>query len=136
MLWTPPYTPDLQPIETYWGIAKNRVATRYFAGRTMKETVNQLREGWHGNAHRQLREATETQAAEKPIKAIDCGRLIVKSQEIANNRFIPMCNPRLSGTLGNLQIGQSNREGTAMYPIDLIVADFADLTAEDNDTGG
>ena len=40
VLWTPPYTPDLQPIEIYWAIGKNRVAANYSTGRTMKESAS------------------------------------------------------------------------------------------------
>ena len=39
VLWTPLYTPDLQPIEVYWAIGKNRVVAKYQSGHSMKETV-------------------------------------------------------------------------------------------------
>ena len=49
ILWTPPYCPDLQPIETFWAVGKNHVADKYYDGRSMIETVADLREGWYGN---------------------------------------------------------------------------------------
>jgi transposase len=49
VIWTPPYCPGLQPIELFWAAGKNHAALYYFLGRTMKETVSHLREGWYGN---------------------------------------------------------------------------------------
>ena len=116
VLWTPPYTPDLQPIEVYWAIGKNRVAAKYQSGRSMKETVRQLREGWYGT----LGNSTDGQV----IKEANCFGLFKKAVGMANKRFIPLC-PRLSGTIGSLEVSMSAREGTAAYPIDLIVAEYA-----------
>ena len=113
VLWTPPYTPDLQPIEVFWAIGKNRVAANYFAGRSMKETVRQLRDGWYGSSGNNV-----------DVKAANCDGLYRKTVAAANKRFIPLC-PRLSGALGSLDMSPGPRLGTAAYPIDLIVAEFA-----------
>jgi transposase len=50
-VWTPPYTPTIQPIEIFWGIVKNNAARRYENGRTMRECIEHLREGWYGGEH-------------------------------------------------------------------------------------
>ena len=41
---TPPYHPELQPIETYWGVVKNHRARN--CDFTMKNLINQLKEGF------------------------------------------------------------------------------------------
>ena len=51
ILWTPPYCPQLQPIELFWAAGKNFAASCHYGGRTMKETVQHLRYGWYGNKH-------------------------------------------------------------------------------------
>jgi hypothetical protein len=71
-LWTPPYCPWLQPIETFWAHGKNRAASKNRNGsiyssnfivclltacccccssadRTMKQCMVHLREGWYGS---------------------------------------------------------------------------------------
>ena len=48
IIWTPPYCPKFQPIELVWGVGKQRAATLYKPGRTMKETKEHLRRGWYG----------------------------------------------------------------------------------------
>ena len=123
VLWTPPYTPDLQPIEIFWAIGKNRVAAKYQAGRSMKETVRQLREGWYGST-----DETST------IKAANCFGLFKKAVGMANKKFIPLC-PTLTGTIGTLEVTTAPRLGTAAYPIDLIVAEYAseDAIVDDED---
>jgi DDE superfamily endonuclease len=37
IVWTPPYSPDLQPIELFWTAGKNHVANNHKFGRKMKE---------------------------------------------------------------------------------------------------
>lgn len=49
ILWTPPYCPDLQPIELFWAGGKNYAASMYFTGRKMQDIVKHLRQGWYGN---------------------------------------------------------------------------------------
>ena len=48
-IFTPPYTPQLQPIEMIWSFVKRYVASKYQVGRTLQETTNQLMEGFYGN---------------------------------------------------------------------------------------
>ena len=51
ILWTPPYVPELQPIELFWGAGKNYAGYAHYTGRTMRETVADLRDGWYSNVH-------------------------------------------------------------------------------------
>jgi hypothetical protein len=41
ILWTPPYCPDLQPIELFWAAGKNHCAYWHLSERSIKETVSQ-----------------------------------------------------------------------------------------------
>ena len=40
-LFTPPYTPNLQPIETVWAVVKNHVASSFTYGRAITELKEQ-----------------------------------------------------------------------------------------------
>lgn len=51
IMWTPPYTPELRPIELFWAAGKNNVHYRNSADTTNKQVVEYLREGWYGNEH-------------------------------------------------------------------------------------
>ena len=130
VLWTPPYTPDLQPIETFWAIGKNRVAENYFSDRSMKTCVEQLREGWYGN------ETLPHKSIERTVSKADCLGIFNKTIRIANQRFVALC-PDLSGTLGSLVYANNRPGSSAAFPIDLVVADYAaivDIEEESNDS--
>ena len=45
-LWTPPYHPELQPIELLWRTVKGYVARKYVGGRSMNELEAQVRDGF------------------------------------------------------------------------------------------
>ena len=49
LIFTPPYTPQLQPIEMIWSFVKAYVASNYKVGRTLQETTDQLMDGFYGN---------------------------------------------------------------------------------------
>ena len=51
VLWTPPYCPDLQPIELYLSAGKGNIPHNYYSGCSVKSTVSNLRYGWYGNSH-------------------------------------------------------------------------------------
>ena len=50
-IWTAPYAAKSQPIELFWAAGKNYAAEHCWEERTMRQTVELLREGWHGNKH-------------------------------------------------------------------------------------
>ena len=45
-IFTPPYTPNLQPIETVWGVVKNKVASQYVYGRNIEQLREQTLEAF------------------------------------------------------------------------------------------
>jgi len=49
LIYTPPYLPDVQPIERAWAYVKNYVASRFTRGRTMQELLAQIRQGFYGD---------------------------------------------------------------------------------------
>ena len=48
IIYTPPYTPALQPIELLWAEVKRRVANRFSYGRTMNQTRLQMLDAFYG----------------------------------------------------------------------------------------
>jgi len=48
LLWTPPYTPTLQPIELTWAHCKGYVAEHFFTGRNIEDTRNALFDAFYG----------------------------------------------------------------------------------------
>lgn len=76
LLYTPPYSPDFQPIEHFWAHSKGYVA-RTWEGktRTMVETATLLRCGFYGK-----RRADGKCEVERP----DCAKLFEKSIKCAN----------------------------------------------------
>ena len=55
LLWTPPYEPDLQPIEMCWAQSKGTVAYEWIRGRGMERTYQDLRKAWWGGKSRNKR---------------------------------------------------------------------------------
>ena len=133
VLWTPPYCPDLQPIEIVWAIGKNNVASQFYDGRNMKETVKHLRDGWYGNFF------GVGDPPDRLIHPANCKGLINKSITAANDIFIPMCKELgLSGSIGHLLYNppqNSGEEDTHRFPIDLVVGDLGMIARETDENG-
>jgi hypothetical protein len=90
ILWTPPYCPDLQPIELFWAAGKNHAALMHYEKYTMKDTVKHLREGWYGS----FDEADNTK------QPVDCNKLYKTSIRYANEKLYRCAEilcPELSG---------------------------------------
>jgi hypothetical protein len=140
ILWTPPYTPDLQPIEMYWGLAKNYVAECSTNITKLREVVNTLREGWYGNHHLFQRLEDEVDPISGLLKindrvisrkdTIDCGRLFRHTIDEINRRFIVNCQG-VDGVLGELIVDE-NYEGTlAGLPADMVMLDITNNPEND-----
>jgi transposase len=128
VLWLPPYCPELAPIELYWAAGKNHAALCYFSGRTMKETVRHLREGWYGN------EDTVPVGDLRHKAPVDCNKLFAESIKAAATKFIPLCEG-ISGTIGALHIDPTYQEDEIDIPIDALVLDLARFDDEEDDSG-
>ena len=62
ILYTPPYHPELQPIETLWRDVKMRLARKFARGRTMAILYEEIVEGFHkygkaNNCHSKIAKA-------------------------------------------------------------------------------
>jgi len=49
LIWTPPYTPTVQPIELCWAYCKGIVAQLFFTGRNIQQTREALFDAFYGN---------------------------------------------------------------------------------------
>jgi hypothetical protein len=76
----------------------------------MKQTVDQLREGWYGYP--------EDNGVRK--EGVDCGELFDTAIRHANKTFIPLCGG-ISGTIGNLVVDPNFEESDMDIPIDMLV---------------
>jgi transposase len=121
VIWTPPYCPDLQPIKLFWAAGKNHAALYSFLGRTMKETVSHLREGWYGN------EWDLPIGHSRRKYPVNCYKLFLTSLEYAATKSVPLCKG-ISGTIGNLVVDGTYQEDPVAFPIEALVID---LTKED-----
>lgn len=106
-LWTPPYSPKLQPIELFWAAGKNHVAHEYFEGRTMRECVRQLRAGWYGDGGNK--------------QACRCKELVLTANRHANELIQKLDG--ISGTLDALTVhaGCSLATPVEANTVDMIV---------------
>lgn len=126
ILWTPPYSPDLQPIEKYWGAGKNHAALYYTEGQKMKETVRLLREGWYGTGGKypvgDMRRKNE----------VNCKALWMNSLKLATTKFVPICKG-IDGTIGNLIIDENYVPEQVSVPIDTLILDLTKVGNVDDD---
>jgi hypothetical protein len=128
VLWTPPYCPELQPIELFWVAGKNHAALLYEHPRTMKLTVQQLREGWYGSF-----EAVE-EGETRRKRPVNCNKLYDTSIKFANEKFIPMCQGSIKGKIGDLWIDPDYKEPDVDIPIDTLLLDYSvDAIAEEEE---
>ena len=59
LVFTPPYTPSVQPIELVWAYMKHCVSDSFRPGRTMLETLRDIHDGFYGCEEEDGREAHE-----------------------------------------------------------------------------
>ena len=112
ILLTPPYCPQLQPIETFWAAGKNFVALCHYGGRTMKETINHLWYGWYVNKHL-FNLPDDTPSTKYPPHILigktkvryrnlaNCVGMVKMANEFANGKFMEL----VDGISGNRQSG-------------------------------
>lgn len=94
LIYTPPYCPDLQPIECFWAIIKNRVAIDWFKNRTIKETWQHLMNAMYGGP----RHHVDTKWT--PLTSKTFTGLVNKCKKNCDKRIKD--DPLLSGTIDDL----------------------------------
>ena len=101
----------------------------------MKQTVQLLREGWHGNGQEEDVEYGEYFVDEsmgnvrrRKLRGVDCSKLIATSLKFANEKFIPIAGG-ISGTIDNLVVDEDYVVDTVDMPIDMVI----NLRAEEDD---
>ena len=123
--YTPPYAAKSQPVELFWAGGKNYTAEHCFNGRSMKQTVQLLREGWHGNKHLWDDPADgdgyigEDRMKRRKHEALNCAGMVRTAEGFMDSLFIPIAG--FSGTIDNLQVPHGWRATTEEMPIDLIL---------------
>ncbi len=138
VLWTPPYCPDLQPIELWWAAGKSHAAWMYYDGCKMRDAVSRLRAGWYGNAHlfadlgREPRrgDCVGNDPNHRYKKGAVCQKLWLAMLKKANEVFIPMC-PGLSGTIGSLVDDGLYEPQAVNIPVDAFLNIHAGLNADE-----
>jgi len=128
VLWTPPYCPDLQPIELFWAQGKGHAARRYTHGHRVRGAVADLRNGWYGNVYRtadgkkEIRHDKDDEFDIPERKApVDCAALIRHAVVCANKR-IPYVKG-LSGIVGEGLVVDAKHKGKkgVKFPIDALL---------------
>ena len=131
ILWTPPYVPELQPIEIFWGVGKNYAGYTHYKGRSMRETVADLRDGWYGNVHwpAPLYDAEDNELDNTALATVrgndgirslpvNCNGLIEIAIKEADKR-IAWC-PGIKGSVYNGVTVDAGFTADAAIPIDLV----------------
>ena len=101
LIFTPPYTPVLQPIELTWSFVKNQVAHRHFFGRTPQQTKIQLLEAFYGRDPERALSSSDPPWEYRCYDNQMCLDHIKHSQKCCNE-FIKD-DETLSGTIHHLQ---------------------------------
>eukprot|EP01043_Picozoa_sp_COSAG02_P060812 COSAG02_NODE_8028_length_2741_cov_2.982967_1_plen_319_part_10 len=110
MLWTPPYSPTLQPIEEFWGAGKNYAASLYKNERKMKECVSQLQAGWYGDDGSGQFLNKERDGLKQKV---DCADLVRRAIVEANKKA-----QLVGGLTGTVEAGLVHDGDTEKHPLD------------------
>jgi transposase len=130
IIWTPPYTPELQPIELFWGIGKNYAANKNSNTSRLKDVVTSLRDGWYGNNYifddniENIDITTGLLILNNKIiwrkEPVDCCRLFDHVIKQANKKYIKICDG-IEGTIGNLIVDDNHQQNMNNMPIDILL---------------
>ena len=121
IIFTPPCTPQLQPIEMIWAYVKSYVARKFSFGRTKKETLKQIYEGFYGGENHE------------PIGDELCKKIFKKCHFFEEDRIED--DNALSGTLQNIKIEENVTQELRNDEEDEVNAEMTEFEQSDiNDT--
>lgn len=106
IIYTPPYTPSLQPIELLWAEVKRRVANRFKYGRSIKETRLQMLDAFYGI---EGMEETENETEDQRKVRLGVTPELVKSyidHSIKACQEFLDADQTLTGTIRNIQFSE------------------------------
>lgn len=111
LIFTPPYTPVLQPIvlqpiELVWAFVKGKVAGRYKIGRTLKRTREQLMDAFYGREN-DIQDDDDDDEESEDNGFLKCEATLVKSYIMRSQKFANQFieeDELLDGTIQNLNL--------------------------------
>lgn len=123
LLWTPPYMPQLQPIELLWAFSKQRVAKQFNTKRSVQQTRDQFFDALYGTA------------ARTGYTSELCKSHIEKCHSWANTYI--ESDPKLSGTIDNLveleNLPSSSSSSSAAPALSQDTEDDQQVVSDDED---
>jgi transposase len=117
LIFTPPYTPAVQPIELTWSYVKWVVSDKFFLGRTVEETRKHIFAGFYGDG-----------TATYPGYTSKLAKAHIEKCKRHCNYFIEE-DERLSGTIDALVANQNPLTEDELLRID---GELEDLDRDDN----
>ena len=115
---------EVEPIELFWGQGKNYARSMSSATTTNREVVAHLREGWYGNEEEYDSYDDVTRPYHmKRRKPVDCERLFLHCIDLANTKYIPLCDG-IDGTMDNLIIHADHVRIVDGIPLDIQMLDM------------
>ena len=98
LIYTPPYLPEVQPIERAWAIVKNYVASQYKNGRTIPQLLQQTKRGLYGDGTVDGHKGVSSTAAENIIRNAhhSMGALIAEDMSLRGDIFTVKAAPSTS----------------------------------------
>ncbi len=86
LLFTPPYTPAVQPIELSWAYAKSCVRRKFKFGRTIAETKEHLMDGFYGDGTQEF-PGCSPEICKNQIRHSqdECNLLIDEDEQLSGN---------------------------------------------------
>ena len=118
VLWTPPYCPELQPIELFWAAGKNNVARLFFTGQKMHDVIQNLQDGWYGTGDQY------DISSKYYHKKTDCYKLVQASWRWEDTKNLHLVE-ELEGKLGSLLVDPRYESDLLRIPIDTLVVNLA-----------
>lgn len=115
LLFTPPYSPEFQPIEKFWRDSKGFAAREWRISRTPAQAAGDLLDFWYGTPCSKKRGKQVSRYSAEKAKGL------IKGSCAAMNQWVKFSGVRLSGQLGGLTYDASveyEDDGSLNGPMD------------------